>query len=128
MGKIVLTCVLALVFGFGGAIGAGVAFHSQLAGPQGPSGLTGTPGAVGPAGADGQDASQGARGAQGKPGKAASAVPAVTDIGTSGCAGTSVEVVTSANLSGSAKGTTSQKLGLTTKRICIVKPTASATP
>jgi hypothetical protein len=119
MGKIVLSCVLALVFGFGGAAAAVVAFHDQLQGTQGPTGLTGTPGAVGPAGADGGNGTDGVRGARGVPGRAGKAAKTstpVTDLGTDGCAGSSVAVITRANL------TPAKRLIVVTKRVCIVNP------
>lgn len=120
MGKIVLTCVLALVFGFGGAVGALAAFQDQFDGAQGPTGLAGSVGPQGPAGIDGgngEDGAVGARGKAGRPGKAASKAPApVTDLGTDGCAGNSVEVITRANL------TKKQRLVVETDRVCIVSP------
>jgi hypothetical protein len=122
MGKIVLTCVLALVFGFAGAAGAVTVFKSQLAGSQGPTGLTGAPGPQGESGADGvdgKDGKPGPRGKPGKPGKAAKNVKLPTDIGLTNCSGKSVKVVTG------GKMTKTDKLDLTTKTICIVKPPAS---
>jgi hypothetical protein len=123
MGKIVLSCVLALVFGFVGAAGAVVAFHDQLRGVQGPTGLAGAPGALGPAGKDGTNGQDGARGPRGRPGRpgkvgraAAKSPTPVTDIGTNGCAGSFVDVVTRANL------TANQRLIVVTKPLCIVKP------
>ena len=123
MGKIVLICVLALVFGFAGAAGAVTVFKSQLAGSQGPTGLTGAPGPQGEAGTDGVDGKDGARGPrgkQGKPGKAAKDVSIPTDLGVAGCDGKSVKVVTG------GKMTKDNKLDLTTKTVCIVKPPAAA--
>jgi collagen triple helix repeat protein len=122
MGKIVLICVLALVFGFAGAAGAVTVFKSQLAGSQGPTGLTGAPGPQGEAGADGVDGKDGVRGPRGKagkPGKAAKDVKLPTDLGLANCSGKSVQVVTG------GKMTKNDKLDLTTKTICIVKPPAS---
>src|SRR4051812_40837738 len=124
MGKIVLTCVLALVFGFAGAAGATTVFKSQLAGSQGPTGLTGAPGPQGEAGRDGVDGKdgkagkRGPRGKPGKPGKAAKDVKLPADLGAANCSGKSVQVVTG------GKMTKDNKLNLTTKTICIVKPPA----
>jgi hypothetical protein len=121
MGKIVLTCVLALVFGFVGAAGATAVFASQLQGPQGSSGLTGPPGPQGESGidgVDGKDGKAGERGKKGKPGKAAKDVEVPTDLGAAGCAGKSMKVVSGGTL------TKDNKLKLTTKTICIVKPPA----
>jgi hypothetical protein len=124
MGKNLLTCVLALVFGFGGAAAAGVAFHDQLQGPQGPTGLTGAPG---PRGAQGAEGPQGPAGQAGKTGKAGKSVkvvqpakavkpaPQVTDLGTQNCTGKSVQVVTDATV------TKDQRLQLTKKSVCLVK-------
>jgi Collagen triple helix repeat (20 copies) len=125
MGKIVLTCVLALVFGFAGAAGAVTVFQSQLAGSQGPTGLTGAPGPQGEGGADGVDGKDGKPGPRGKPGKpgkpgkAAKDVKLPTDLGLANCSGKSVQVVTG------GKMTKKDKLDLTTKTICIVKPPES---
>ena len=122
MGKILLTCVLALVFGFGGAAAAGVAFHDQLQGPQGPTGLTGAPG---PKGDQGPEGPQGPAGQAGKAGKSAKIVqpakatskpsPQVVDLGTQNCTGKSVQVVTDATV------TKDQRLQLTKKFVCLVK-------
>jgi len=125
MGKIVLTCVLAAVLGFGGAAGALAAFHDQFQGPQGASGLPGAAGPTGSPGADGLDGSPGPRGPagkRGKPGQAATvAVP--TDLGTGNCSGSSVQVITKATLD------QDRRLKLTTSRLCIVTPPSpTATP
>ena len=114
MGKIVLTCVLALVFGFGGAAGAVTVFQDSLRGPQGQSGLTGPPGSEGPAGQDGADGVDGARGPAGKAGKAAKTEPTVLDLGIQGCTGRSVQVVTDVTV------TAAQKIKLTKKNVCVV--------
>jgi hypothetical protein len=122
MGKIVLTCVLALVFGFAGAAGAVTVFKGQFQGPQGPTGLTGAPGPQGEAGADGvdgKDGKPGPRGKPGKPGKAAANVKLPSDLGVTNCSGKSEKVVSGGTL------TKNNKLKLTTKTICIVKPPAS---
>jgi hypothetical protein len=119
MGKILLTCLLALVFGFGGAAAAGVAFHDQLQGPQGPTGLAGAPGPKGEQGPQGQ------QGSAGKAGRAAKAVqppkvtstpkPQITNLGTQNCTGRSVQVITDATI------TQDQRLQLTRKSVCLVK-------
>ncbi len=125
MGKILLTCVLALAFGFGGATGALTAFHDQFQGAQGTTGLTGATGAAGPAGSDGADGQPGARGARGRSGTAGKAaqapmpVVAVTDLGSTNCAGQSVDVVTKVSVS---KG---QKILVGTQKVCIVAPSAA---
>jgi hypothetical protein len=126
MTKILLTCVLALTFGFGGAAAAGVVFHDSMKGAQGPTGLPGAPGSPGRDGADGTDGSPGPPGPAGKPGrpgkagKDATAVPAVTDLGSSDCAGKSVQVITSATID------KDQRLQLTKKSLCIVAPPSAA--
>jgi hypothetical protein len=120
MGKIVLSCVLALVFGFGGAAGAVSAFQDQFQGPQGPTGLTGAPGPAGEDGIDGLDGARGPRGLPGRPGKPGKAAdepdPPATDLGVGDCAGRSISVVTSAKLD------KNKKLQLTHKDVCIVAP------
>ena len=96
MGKIVLTCVLALVFGFGGAVGAVTVMQDSL-------------------GADGVDGADGARGPSGKAGKAAKVTPTVLNLGIEGCTGRSVQVVTDVTI------TTDQKLRLIKRNVCVVK-------
>jgi hypothetical protein len=121
MGKIVLTCALALVFGVLGAVAATAVIGSQLRGPQGPTGLAGPPGPTGKAGINGKDGKNGKDGRQGKPGKpgkAAANVSMPTDLGAAGCAGKAISVVTGGKL------TKNNKLQLTTKTVCIVKPPA----
>ena len=111
-----LTCVLALVFGFGGAFAAVAVFQDSLTGPQGQSGLTGPPGPNGPAGADGVDGADGAPGKDGRRGKAAKATaPAPVDLGVQGCAGQSVQVITDMTI------TAAQKIQLTKKNVCVVE-------
>jgi hypothetical protein len=112
---LVLSCVLAVVFGFVGATAAVTVMHDSLRGAQGSTGL---PGAPGPAGADGQDGvngAAGARGPAGKAGRAAKALPTQIDLGVQGCLGQSVEVITDATV------TAQQKLKLTKKQVCVVK-------
>ena len=94
-----VTALLAALFGFGGAVGAMVAFHDDFRGDQGATGLRGQPGEPGEPGldgVDGQDGAPGPRGKPGRPGKAADVptLPAALDLGTAGCTGASVEVVT----------------------------------
>ena len=122
MGKILLTCALALVFGFGGAAAAGVAFHDQMQGPQGPTGLAGAPG---PKGDQGPEGPQGPAGLAGKAGKSAKVVqpakatsttrPQFTGLGTQNCTGKTVQVITDATI------TQDQRLQLTKKTVCLVK-------
>ena len=117
-GRLVLTCVLAVVFGFGGAVAAVTVMHDSLRGQQGTTGLTGAPG---PAGADGHDGVDGATGPRGpagtagKAGKAAKALPSQIDLGVAGCIGQSVNVITDVTI------TPQQKLKLTKKQVCVVK-------
>jgi hypothetical protein len=101
MGKILLTCLLALVFGFGGAAAGVATLSDSLRGPQGETGLTGAPGPTGPAGPAGADGADGAAGAAGKAGKAAKA-PKTIDLGVDGCTGKD------------------QKVKLTKKDVCVV--------
>jgi hypothetical protein len=116
MGKIVLTCVLALVFGFGGALGAVAAFHTSLEGPQGPTGLTGAPGPKGPSGLDGADGVDGVRGPAGKAGRAAKATGTKpVNLGSQNCTGRAMQVVTDVTI------TKTQKLQLTKKNVCVVR-------
>lgn len=95
MPSLVVTVVVSLLCGFLGALGAVTVFQSQLAGPQGPSGLAGPPGEQGPPGqdgADGVDGERGPRGASGRAGRDARA--GSVDLGTTGCRGRAVTVVT----------------------------------
>ncbi len=96
---LLLCALLAAVFGFVGAAGGMVAFHDDFRGDQGATGLRGQPGEPGPPGADGVDGQDGAPGRPGKPGRAGKAaqvpaLPPALDLGTAGCTGSSVEVVT----------------------------------
>jgi Collagen triple helix repeat (20 copies) len=120
-GRLVLTCVLAVVFGFGGAVAAVTVMHDSLRGAQGMTGLTGAPG---PAGADGHDGVDGATGPRGPAGtagkagkaaKAAKVLPSQIDLGVAGCIGRSVDVITDVTI------TPQQKLKLTKKQVCVVK-------
>ena len=98
MSGLLLTCVVALVCGFLGAVVAVSVLQDQLAGPQGPTGLQGLRGEPGPAGADGldgEDGTPGERGPRGRSGKAAEAADeAPVDVCTQNCLGRSVRVVT----------------------------------
>ena len=115
MSKMLLTCVLALVFGLGGAVGGVATFQDSLRGPQGPTGLAGAPGPEGPAGLDGADGVDGARGARGPAGKNGKVPKAGSiDIGSQGCTGRAMEVVTDVTI------TADQKLRLTKKNVCVV--------
>ena len=114
MGKILLTCVLALVFGFGGAAVGVATLGDSLRGPQGETGLTGAPGPTGPAGTDGVDGARGAAGKAGRAGKAAKA-PTTIDLGVDGCAGQAVSVITDVTVS------KDQKVKLTRKDVCVVE-------
>lgn len=89
---LLVTSVLALVFGFVGALGAVTFFADDLKGAQG---ATGIPGAEGEPGTRGTDGSRGEHGLRGKSGKAAR-VPKLPsyDLGTIDCAGVGYEVVT----------------------------------
>ncbi|CAN5421257.1 hypothetical protein BH10ACT10_BH10ACT10_17950 [soil metagenome] len=122
MMKYVVTCVLALVFGFGGAFAAVAVSQDSLTGPQGESGLTGPPGDPGATGARGADGSDGADGAAGKAGRAGktaktpkAADPVPVDLGVQGCSGQSVQVITDVTI------TADQKIKLTKKNVCVVK-------
>jgi hypothetical protein len=119
MMKYVVTCVLALVFGFGGAFAAVAVSQDSLRGPQGESGLVGPPGAKGATGARGADGADGADGKAGKAGKAAKAPkaadPVPVNLGVKGCTGQSVQVITDVTI------TADQKIRLTKKDVCVVK-------
>jgi hypothetical protein len=132
MNKWIVICVVALVFGFGGAAGAVAVMHDQLQGDQGADGLTGAPGQAGRDGADGVNGLRGGRGPAGRPGRAGKdgkhgkrgvaapkAPPTATDLGTRDCAGSSVEVVTKARLDAA------KKLVVVKKQICLVAPSTA---
>ena len=115
MGKwvsLAVTALIALVFGFLGAFVAVNVAADQLRGPQGATGLAGPPGEQGPAGLDGADGETGPRGASGRAGQAARRTP--TNLGTAGCAGRSVSVVTDVTVK-------DQKMSLTRKPVCVVR-------
>lgn len=125
MGKILVTCVLALVFGFGGAVVAVAVLQDQLQGPAGPTGSAGAAGPAGPAGrngTDGTDGSPGPRGPRGLPGAPGRSAPATppqaTDLGTDGCAGRSVSVITGVGITGT------RQLKVDRQQVCIVEPSA----
>ena len=118
MPGLLVTCVVALVCGFLGALAAVTVFQDQLAGPQGATGLQGTAGEPGPPGADGADGvdgtpgERGPRGLSGKAGKAAGEVP--LNIGTDDCLGRSVQVVTDATVR-------NDELQLERETVCVVE-------
>lgn len=115
MSGFVVTCVVALVCGFLGALAAVTVFQDQLSGPQGPTGLQGLPGEAGPPGDDGQDGAAGEPGARGKRGKAADAAePAAVDVGTQNCLGRSVRVVTDVTVR-------NDKLEMQRESVCLVE-------
>jgi Collagen triple helix repeat (20 copies) len=109
--SLLLVAVLAVVCGFLGAVGGVAAFQSQLTGPQGPSGLAGPPGEQGPPGIDGSNGLDGDRGPRGRSGKAAKR--GAQHLGTSNCAGRSVEVVTDVKIQ-------DDKLELEKDSVCVV--------
>jgi len=106
-----VTSVLALVFGFVGALGAVSFFADEIKGEQGSTGIQGAPGQPGVRGTDGGRGSQGERGRRGKKGKAAPKLPSY-DLGTINCAGTGYEVVTDATV-------VKRELRLSKEVICI---------
>ncbi len=108
---LLLTAVIALACGFLGAFGAFAAFSDTLVGPQGPTGLEGPPGPSGQQGAQGLSGLDGADGKDGKAGKSAKAGP--VNLGTTNCAGQSVEVVTGIRQNGN-------KVQAVTGTVCIV--------
>ena len=118
MGKLptlLLTCVVSLVCGSLGALATFTVFQDQLVGPQGPSGLAGAPGKLGPPGTDGADGADGARGPRGRPGTAAApAAPQPMDLGSVGCRGRSVTVVTNVTVQG-------QKMQLEKHPVCVTR-------
>ncbi len=118
MGKIVVTSVLALVFGFLGAATATTVFPAAFQGEQGETGLAGAPGKDGADGEDGAVGPTGPPGKPGKPGKAGRAAKAAEakplNIGTTGCIGRSVRVITEVSI------TPDQKLKLTRENVCVV--------
>ena len=118
---LLVTCVVALVCGFLGALIAVTVVQDQLVGPQGQSGLPGIPGEPGPPGADGQDGEDGEpgeRGPRGRPGKTGEAGQAAEEvplnIGTQGCVGESVQVITDVTLRG-------DQLQLQREQVCVVE-------
>ncbi|MGZ4444483.1 MAG: hypothetical protein ACXVXC_15080 [Nocardioidaceae bacterium] len=118
MGKLptlLLTCVVSLVCGSLGALATVTVFQDQLVGPQGPSGLAGAPGKPGPPGVDGADGANGARGPRGRPGPAAAPVaPQPVNLGSVGCRGRSVDVVTNVTVLG-------QKMQLEKHPVCVTR-------
>jgi hypothetical protein len=131
MGRILVTCVLALVFGFGGAVVAVAVLQDQLQGAAGPTGVAGAAGPAGPAGRNGVDGvngkdgtpgtpgARGPRGLPGAPGKPAPSVPpAATDLGTEGCAGRSVSVITGVGI------IATRQLKVNRQQVCILGPSS----
>lgn len=118
MPNLLVTCVVALVCGFLGALGAVTVFQDQISGPQGATGLRGIPGEPGPAGAagaDGIDGVDGERGPRGRAGRAARAPDKIPlNIGTTDCLGRSVEVVTDATVR-------NDELELQRETVCVVE-------
>lgn len=115
MGKwasLLVTAVVAVVFGFLGAFAAVHVYADQLRGPQGATGLAGPPGEQGPPGQDGADGDPGPRGLPGKAGRAAQRV--TSNLGTTGCAGASVDVVTDVIVR-------NQQMNLVKKPVCVVR-------
>ena len=103
---------------FRGRVRRGGAFQGSLQGKQGETGLTGAPGPAGPAGqdgADGVDGKDGKAGKAGKAGKTAKVQAKPVDLGSTGCSGQSVQVITDVTI------TAAQKLKLTKKNVCVVK-------
>lgn len=90
--KVLVTAVVALLFGFVGAFVAVQVFAEDLRGPQG---ATGVPGPAGSDGTNGTDGADGARGPRGPRGTAARVqTPRTYSIGTTDCVGQSFRVVT----------------------------------
>lgn len=101
MGKVttlLVTAVVALVFGFVGSFAAVSVFTEDLRGPQGATGVPGPPGENGIDGADGTDGTAGPRGPRGPAGKAARVEAQTYDLGSANCKGRAVSVVTDAKV------------------------------
>jgi hypothetical protein len=121
MGKLpmmLVTVVTAVLFGFLGALGTVTVMAEEIKGEQGPSGLQGPPGeegAPGQDGAPGKDGDRGPRGQRGPSGKDARLpdLPS-SDLGTSGCAGSAVSVVTDVRV-------VDQRIQLDRRSVCIVE-------
>lgn len=114
MGKlpvVLISAAVSLVFGFLGSFVAVSVFAEELRGPQGPTGLTGAPGEDG---ADGAPGEQGPPGPAGKAGKVTEAPALAQNLGTTDCAGRSVEVVVNAQV-------VRQRLQLTKAPVCITE-------
>jgi len=108
-----ITALVALVFGFIGAVVAVNVQHDSLVGPQGPAGLAGPPGAKGPQGDAGAQGEPGTNGANGRNGK--SVKKASTNLGTTGCAGSSQQVVTDVTVD------SKKTMHVTKKDVCVTK-------
>jgi len=101
MGKVttlLVTAVVAVVFGFVGSFAAVSVFTEDLRGPQGATGVPGPPGENGADGADGADGAAGSRGLRGPAGKAARVEAQPYNLGSANCKGRAVSVVTDARV------------------------------
>jgi hypothetical protein len=101
MGKVttlLVTAVVALVFGFVGSFAAVSVFTEDLRGPQGATGVPGPPGENGADGADGIDGARGDQGPPGRAGKAAKVEAQTYNLGSANCKGRAVSVVTDAKV------------------------------
>ena len=117
MGKYVVTCVLALVFGFGGAFAAVAVMQDSLHGPPGRDGPHRSPRRPGRprvlAARTVPTAGTARRASAGKAAKAADPVP--VDLGVRAATGSPVQVITDVTI------TAGQKLMLTKRNVCVVK-------
>jgi hypothetical protein len=121
MGKLsslLVTGVVALACGFGGAFAAVSVLAEDLRGPQG---ATGVPGPAGADGADGEDGAPGADGADGKRGpqgprgkEARARAPRAYDLGSADCSGRSVRIVTDVRVE-------SRGLQVDRGQVCVVR-------
>lgn len=112
--NLLLTALIALVCGFLGALGGVAVLHDELVGPQGATGLQGPPGETGPAGSDGADGADGLPGERGPRGRSGRAAEEKSvDLGTEGCTGSSVRVVTDVTTDG-------DKIAVERETVCVV--------
>ncbi len=109
---LLLTALVALVFGFVGAFVAVQVFSEDLRGPQGATGLPGSPGEPGPRGTDGAPGPPGPRG----PAGTTAEIPELPsyDLSTADCAGAAVEVVTGVEV---VRG----RVQVTKDRVCLAR-------
>ena len=117
MGKLtslLVTALVALVCGFGGAFTAVSVFAEDLRGPQGATGVPGPAGLDGKDGAPGSDGAPGKRGPEGRPGRAAKTPVRDYNLGSTGCAGQSFRVVTDVKVVG-------KRLQVDRGQVCVVK-------